>query len=570
MHLEPKRSNPSGGTRVQVTVWVFALISVCTSPWLLSRAQTAGPTDVATAPLNGISVPAHANADDVSIDLVVRDKHKRPVLNLTQADIAVMDAGTPAQLSGLHLVTAQSGEEATIAMLFDHMTAESAKVAKDIAVKLVLMAPQQCSFAVLGLDRGLRLFQTFTRDHAEIEAATGLATDDTVRKDLTPAEKELVSVAQTGMLPSGSNASVEVRARARMMLSALEDSQRIVLDQHASLPLAGLEALARAQQNTAGRKIIVFFSPGLRSNSKTADMTKEVLQAANRAGIPIYTVDTNAVDSKSFDVLTMMYQPSHLPGPNIVAPPTANAPPVSTAPTGIYSPPDPSRIGMMGESMPDASSLSTAERDRRSAEGDALAFLAKGTGGLSISAEDNLRESLQHVIGDIATYYEATYTPALKDYDGQFHSIDIASLREGVNVRSRAGYFAVAPAVAGSGGVRPFDAPLLKILGDSPRPADVTFEQAILRLGGDSNRLDNELEIEVPVSHLDLREDEHTLLYTADASILAQIRDKSGAVIERFSEEFSRNGDSGDDRECPGRRSDAAETVHGGTGQLLA
>ncbi len=509
---------------------ICALIAVCASLCFLSKAQGPASKDEAAAPVNGAAL-TRANADAISVDLVVRDKRKRPVLDLTAAEIAVGDAGTPVQLSGLHLVTAQSGNGATIDLLFDHMTPQSAKVAQDIAAKLVSMAPQQSSFAVLGLDRGLRLFQKPTRDRAAIQTATVQAIDVQMRKDLTAAEGQIVSVTQTGALPSGLNASIEDRAMARMMLSALEESQRIVQDQHAAPALAGLEALAKSQQDLAGRKIIVFFSEGLRANANTQSITREVVEAANRAGISIYTIDTNGVDSKSFDVLTMMYQPAF-----------QMAPRSSPSTIGMWNAPDTGRIGLMGDTLSDAPSPTSAARDSNTPEGDSLALLANGTGGFSISVGDNLREPLQRLIGDIATYYEATYTPALKAYDGKFHPIDIASLREGVSIRSRAGYFAVAPEGGGSVDVRPFEAPLLQILGDSPLPAGVAFQQAVLRLGGDSARTANDLVIEVPFSHLELRRDEHTMLYAAHLSILAQIRDKSGVVIERFSQDFSRNG----------------------------
>jgi VWFA-related protein len=509
---------------------VYALIALFAPLCLPIRAQTPEPSSEPAPGLTATAPQVQMNADEVLIDLIVRDKKKRPVLDLALHDLAVADSGKPVELSALHLVTAQSGATVSIAMLFDNMTPESAKVARDMAAKFIAMAPGQCSFAVLGVDRGLRLFQGFTHDRVAVQAATGLAMDNVMRKDLTDAEKQTVSEAQAGGLSSGSSAGAGDRATARMMLFALEESQRIVQDQHAAPALAGLEALAKSQQNLAGRKIVLFFSAGLRANSSTANMTKEVLEAANRAGIGIYTVDTNAVDSKSFDVLTMMYETS-APGPRY-----------SPTPTSMLAPIDPERIGVMGGSLGDAKSATSAERDRLRSEGDALVALANGTGGFSISAGDNPREPFQRLIGDIATYYEATYTPVLKGYDGQFHSIDIQPLREGVSIRSRAGYFALAPEVAGAGSVRPFEAPLLKFLSDSPLPADVFFQQAVVRLGGDSGRTANEIAIEVPVSHLELRRDERTMLYTAHVSILAQIRDKSGVVIERFSEDFSRKG----------------------------
>jgi VWFA-related protein len=507
-------------------------IAVSATLGLPVLAQTPAPSG--EAPANASSPQFHVNPDEISIDLVAHDKKNRPLLNLTPADIAASDAGAAVQLSGLHLVTPQTGGAATIDLLFDRMTPESAKVVRDFADRLLSMAPDRTSFAVLGLDGGLRLFQNFTQDRAAIQTAANLALDGLPHRDLTEAEKQINSIARTGTLPSGANASVDDRARARMMLSALEESQRTVQDQHVLAALAGLQALVKAEQNLVGRKMIVFFSGGLRANSNTESMAREVVEAANRAGIAIYAIDANAVDTKSLALFTFMNVPSGTAAPRLT-------PGVS----GNFLNANAQQLGAMVGLTQDAytpDSMSNLEADRRKAEGNTLAFLANGTGGFAISAGDNPREPLQRLIGDIDTYYEASYTPALKDYDGQFHSIDIKPLRDGVTLRSRAGYFALPPEAAGSFSVRPFEAPLLKILGDSSLPDGVSFEQTVVRLGGNANRAANELAIEVPVSQLELHQDQRTLLYSAHLSILAQIRDKSGVVVERFSQDIARSG----------------------------
>jgi hypothetical protein len=91
-------------------------------------------------------------------------------------------------------------------------------------------------------------------------------------------------------------------------------------------------------------------------------------------------------------------------------------------------------------------------------------------------------------------------------------------------------------------GVRPFETPMLKILKDATLPADVPFQQAVLYMGGSAGRMTNELAIEVPLSHVELHEDANTQLYSGHLSILAQVRDKSGVVVERFSEDDARKG----------------------------
>ena len=515
---------------------------VCVLLVLSLRAQTSA----ASGPLAGDGTPTnevHANPDEVLIDLVVRDKRNKPVTNLSPADIKVSDAGNPVQLADLHLVTPESGSATTIALLFDRMSPESAKIARDIAMKLMAMAPEKSAIAVLGVDRGLRLLENFTQDRIATGNAVNAALGEMPQQELADAEKQLLSIVRTGSLPSGAHASVEDRAKAQMVLTALEESQRIVQDQHAAASLAGLLALSKAQQGVAGRKIVVFFSEGLRANSNTETMTRDVVQTANRAGVSIYTVDTNAVDAKAFDMLTMMYQPTGRASPQTFqANPTTGLVGTSSAPTGVYASPDVARMGLMGYSTQDAHSVSSLDKDRDDAKGSSLAFLAKGTGGFSISGGDKSKEPLQRLIGDIGTYYEASYTPVLKDYDGQFHSLDIEPLRGGVTVRSRAGYFALPPDAAGAMGVRPFETPMLKILRDATLPTDVLFQQAVLCMGGNAAQMTNELAIEVPLSQVEFHEDPNTQLYSGHFSILTQVRDKSGVVVERFSEDDTRKG----------------------------
>lgn len=502
------------------------------------RAQ--GPS--ANGPEPAATPQIHAEEIQINLDLIVRDKRNRPVVNLSASDLSVTDGGKPVQLSGLHLVTAQSVSAVRIALLFDEMTAPSAKMAQDFAARFLEKAPPNSTFAVLGVDRGLRLLEDYSADRAAVRAATLLVPDDIPQKSLADAEKAIISISDKGTLLSGANASVDDRANAKMMLSALEDSQRIVQERHAPSALAGLLALARAEQNLPGRKVVLFFSEGLRPSATSDELARDVVEAASRAGVSIYTVDTKGVQAKSFDVLTMMYAPSRPLAAQMYNP--ANSVGGNpTSPTGMWHGSLEGNVTQLAGVENNATGASSVQNDEDRSRGNALAFLATGTGGFAISTGDDPRKPLRHLEGDIGNYYEATYTPVLKSYDGQFHPLDIHALRAGVTVRSRSGYFALPPDAAGSLVVRPSEAPLLKLLSDTQPPSEIAFDQAVLQLGSSgADKETNVAAIEVPVSHLELRRDQQTMLYTARASILAEVKDAHGVVVERFHEEFARNG----------------------------
>ena len=83
----------------------------------------------------------------------------------------------------------------------------------------------------------------------------------------------------------------------------------------------------------------------------------------------------------------------------------------------------------------------------------------------------------------------------------------------------------------------------MKLLNDAQPPSAIGFEQAVLALGYGDSRMDaNEAAVEIPMAHLELRRDQQTMLYSARATVLAEVKDASGVVVQRFHQDFSRNG----------------------------
>jgi hypothetical protein len=98
-----------------------------------------------------------------------------------------------------------------------------------------------------------------------------------------PCRRRTDSVAQTGTDTSGTEVSAEERDIVRMTLASLEESQRIVQDQHCLPSLAGLLILARTEHQVAGRKVVIFFEPGLQLDTNAKDMLPTIA-GSNRGG----------------------------------------------------------------------------------------------------------------------------------------------------------------------------------------------------------------------------------------------------------------------------------------------
>src|SRR5215475_14380884 len=81
------------------------------------------------------------NVNEVSLNLVVRDKHGKLVSDLKPEDITISDGGTPVKISQLRLVSGDSGEH-IVTMVFDRLGLAAGHNAQEIAGKILKMVPQ--------------------------------------------------------------------------------------------------------------------------------------------------------------------------------------------------------------------------------------------------------------------------------------------------------------------------------------------------------------------------------------------------------------------------------------------
>ena len=337
--------------------------------------------------------------------------------------------------------------------------------------------------------------------------------------------------AQTGTDSSGARVSTKERNAAQVMLASLQESQRIVQDQHCLPSLAGLLALARNQRQITGRKVVIFFEQGPQLDSNAKDMLPSIVSAANRSGVSIYAVDANPVDEQAGQGLLATIAIGGVAAANRMNP--------SPTTTGAGTALQPAAGPPPGSIVAGADTIDQIEYEGLSGYKNPLAELSGKTGGAYITASDRLNKPLQQLIDDMTTYYEASYVPPIQEFDGKFRPVAVKPVRSGLKIRSRAGYFALPPG-PGSG-MRPFEAPLMKLLSEPQLPTDLKFHSAVLRLGDLPTGNENVLAIEVPVSEMETRDDPNSNLYSLHVSIVAQIKNKTGEVIEHFSEDIPRH-----------------------------
>lgn len=467
-----------------------------------------------------------ANSNEVSQDLVVRDHKNRCVLDLKPEDIAITDNGSTVKISSLHFVTEKSQVRRSISIVFGRLDSSAATNASEIANKILKAVPENdFTVSVLNISGRLRLFQEFTTDRAVLRKAVNLATGTAqleTAAEIAQPEKDLMSIAETGKNLIGAEVSEQERATARIMLMTLQESQRIVQDQHAQPSLAALLALARTQRHIPGRKAIVYFTQNLPDDVTNEEMMRSIIGAANRAGIILYVINANAQDLRATQGL--------IASGAVSAAVTAGA----TAPTlGNSRPP-----GLQPVENTIGSRIERLTMDGLAVRDDPMDMLSQNTGGVYVAPGEGLKRPLQQMIEDMTTYYEASYVPALNEYTGKFRPVTVKALRAGLDIRSRSGYFALPP--GSDGDTRPFETPLLKFLAEPHPPSSLPFRSGIVRLGNLPDGNASALIVEVPLKELKVDE-EAGKVCSVHVSIVAEIKDNTGATVEHFSEDLPRH-----------------------------
>jgi len=477
----------------------------------------------------GSSTTAAGNAavNEVSVDLVVHTKHHKPICNLQSSQLAVTDDGSPVRLSSLRVVDPASGSQHLVTFVFDRLNPTAAKSARRMAEKILEIIPGKgYSLAVLEVNGRLHLLQPYSPNPHLVEAAMLDATPATPippSAALTRAEKTVIASGHSDALALSS----ADRAEGKMLLSALEQSQRI-LEQRRSYPsLAALQALVDSQRRLTGRKFIFYFASGIPSNSDARPILHSIVESANRDGVTINVVDTSPFNPKMNSALQGAVAASILGESGGFGSGISGAGAAGGA--GGFSP-----GGVMNDvHVKDIAGFQFGYMD---AGQKPLVALASGTGGVYIGASTGSKRQLRQVREDLTNWYRASWVPPIKNYDGQFRPIHIRSLRKGLVVRARSGYFAVPPAESAE--IHPFEMPLLNILSRPALPTDIAFHAEILHLGALPDGNAAELAVQVPISQLEVHQDNNTHISSVHATIVAVIKNSKGAVLQRFGQDF--------------------------------
>ena len=474
--------------------------------------------------------PAAANPTEVTVELRAHDRKGNIVPDLKPSDLEITDGGVPVSLKSLRLA-GQTQE--TITFVFDQVVPGVAKTERELAEGfLTAVSGRGYLFTVLKVEGRLHLVQAPTTDieavKNAIEAAT-VADRPAYIKVTEAAEKQIAEDVESAPGPR--------QATAKMLMAILTDSQKTAEGDARSTPsVAALLAASRGQQDLAGRKAILYFSQGIAWHSSSPETLRDISQAANRARVSIYSFDAEMGDVQAANALvaasalgTAQAMGNVPNGPGV---PSAGGPPPGMLGQGI---------GAIAQSSEYAGRM---EGSDNTGSPHTLAGISASTGGIHTpsTGADGHRVAIE-IAADLNSYYLASWISPGSGDDDRLRPIGVKSLRKGVLVASRSGYFPVHGSSVAK--VSAAEGRLVEALAAPELPAGLPLNAVVVGYGNTPDNLVSSVVVQVPLDHVEMKGDQGSV------SVLAQLKDPSGAVVQKFSADVAPRRAIGDREQTP-------------------
>jgi VWFA-related protein len=487
------------------------------------------------------------SADEVILDVVVRDKKGKLQRELGPADFEVYDNGVKMAIRSVRLV---EGKEATtkagttpldplrqirlVTLVFERLSPEGRRFARQAAQDLLrAQPPQNVFYAVMAIDQKLSVLQQFTADTALLRKAADRATSGLYAEFPNDSERIKTQLQQQiGTPPDGRSTADQIQEKAdasprdpsqalmaQAMLNILQFNQTMESTEAARISLYSLLSMVRGQATLPGRKTILYFTEGLRVPTSLDTVKDAVINTANRANVSFYAIDSRGLRTSADNASVL----SELQGAASSSKQTATD------------------TGGQAVKRDQVTSADNAEESMRANVQTELRNLSENTGGFLIGNTNDLRGPLRKVAEEIESYYEISYAPHIEVYDGRLHKTSVRLVDSDAKVQARTGYFALPPGEMGSV-LRPYEAPLLKALGTTPLPKDVAFRSSVIRLDHRAAEIRASLIVEVPLKSLTFTEDAAAKTYSARTSLVALVKNAQGEVVKKFEQDLPVHG----------------------------
>jgi len=517
-----------------------------------------------------------ASTTAILVDVVVRDSAGRPVTNLVPADFELREDKVAQKIDSFTRVSRGGGigvgvawrspdktivrpaavsaeeppptggteEDATIALVFDHLSSESLRLAQTATLEYVPRSGESTvKVGIFATDPGVRVIQRYTTDRGLMRRAVGRIapagtsaaeqkaerTDELVerRRDLREANDTATgaAAASTGAA-LGRNASEIGQRESELrliqtelnMIRAFDSLDR---DHRGYDAIRGLIAVIQTLADLPGRKTIVFFSEGLPATPGLSARLDNVIDIANRANVTTYAVDARGLKTRS----------------------------ASTNPQKEINAFSDERLHQLatGNDRTEQPLIGAFERVEDTLRLDSrtgLARLAEETGGFLVEESNTLSSAFKRIDEDNQFHYLLTYAPTNAIFDGKFRAIQVKVRKPGMQVFARKGYRAVRTARAGDAAV--VDASALALLDRRPLPNALPLRAASFSFPDSARPGLTPVLVRVTTDGLQFTIDQQRSTYSGEVVVVVRVRDDQGREVEKLSQQYLLTGEARD------------------------
>jgi VWFA-related protein len=447
-------------------------------------------------------------SNDITLNVVVKDKKNAAIKGLTAADFELTDQGNkPAKLE-VRLIDADAdaGHKTKLfTLVFESLDNEQRRLAKQIAYDLVKEAKgSDHYFAVVKFTNQICILQPFTTDSNAIQQAIDFAVSGNFGTAFTKAHNEVLAKLESAQDPLS-----------RLQVGMLKKQASMDTGEASRRSVTFLDSLASGLGAHPGRKPIAYFSNGLVVPT-FLDIAFEALQSrANRAGVSFYGIDCKGVGGIG----------ESTEGGFAAESSSGEARGFGLGRDSLDKAPD------------DFFGIDAATEKLRSNKQANLRVLSETTGGLLIADTNNPKSLLRQMIEDTNSYYELTYDPGITTFDGSLHRTKVKTLVKDAKIRDRDGYYALK---LDQQDLLPYEVRLVEALGKTPLPREFEFRSGTWKV---QPGVMAAIAVEVPLSGIAFKEDTTKQVYLGRLSMMVQVKDPvSGNIVRKFTRDLPLRG----------------------------
>jgi len=550
---------------------VLRFVLFCTLGYALSGAMLAqsGAQSPPTEPAPTI----RATANEVALDLVVRDKRGHLIKNLKPGDVAIYEDGVKQEIQSLRLLAgapkpvtpAATGDydqpqtnqhpplplhtPNLMCIVFHNLDSNARKWGIQAVEEFVKNELRPGTWVgVFNLGSRLTPLHAFTTNFNEVlRAANNAFVGSTV--DITRASEAVLNSTPnvqwlTGFVSPGGRGGgiLDLSTTGSVATTAIvgadvdngpgANAQRgdLVLEREQFIGVEGaremdqIKLLIRQIGAFPGHKTVILLSAGLTTTGEP-DQFQAMLNQANLADLTFYPFDAHGLS------LTSTAQASDVALQHVTS--LSQQQRVESTMKGGQT--DIGSAGVVAE----LSRQDDYQRDavRTSDPQAPLRELAEGTGGFLVANTDDLRKPFAQIVEEADTHYEADYHPSSGKYDGRFRKIEVKLAHADWRVESRAGYFAI-PDFGDKAPLLPYEAAGLMTLNSSPLPHAFDFHTAAYQFRPGSSTSQAAVVFELPGAALKATPLPAVKKHRLRVALFAVVKDSSGNIVDKYGQDI--------------------------------